>query len=95
MHRITWFLLREPKAAEKVGLSSNCPATSNWLIVDRPKALEPPPPSRGAYQAEGLVKVLEILFAESVEPTVRRSAGEQVAIFLQSEFLHLGSKVLS
>lgn len=84
MHRLTWFLLREPHAAEKVGLASG-PPNANWLLVDRPRALEKPPASRGAYQGEGLARVLEILFAESIEPTVRRSAGEQASIFLQSE----------
>ncbi|KAK2169790.1 hypothetical protein LSH36_7g17006 [Paralvinella palmiformis] len=88
--KIAWFLANEEDSMRKLPLFSDLDVTNltNILLVDPQRSLLDEDTEPSVFTPESLKKVFEIFVSESVEATVRHSAGEQLAIIMHDPSLH-------
>ncbi|KAL5022092.1 hypothetical protein ScPMuIL_001247 [Solemya velum] len=88
LKRLAWFLSYEDKSKNKLPIFSDLDTTNlaNIFIVEIPRSLEDV--GRSVFQVESLKKVYEIFSNVSVDPAVKKSAIDQLAIMLQDQSLH-------
>ncbi|XP_060587035.1 rotatin-like, partial [Ruditapes philippinarum] len=88
LKRLSWYLSNETNSGKKLPVFSDLDVSnlSNIFIVDTQRSVEDL--GRSVFQVDGLRKVYEIFTSLSVDPGVKKSAVDQLAIILQDPTLH-------
>ncbi|XP_052274853.1 rotatin-like isoform X2 [Dreissena polymorpha] len=89
LKRLSWYLSTEDGSSRKLPTFSELDVShlSNLLIVDTPRSVDEDL-GRSVFQVDGLRKVYEIFTTLSADPSVKKSAADQLAIILQDPSLH-------
>ncbi|KAL3860206.1 hypothetical protein ACJMK2_010362 [Sinanodonta woodiana] len=89
LKRLSWFLSNEENSSKKLPVFSELDVTNlaNIFIVETPRSVDEDL-GRSVFQVDGLRKVYEIFTSLSVDPGVKKSAVDQLAIILQDPTLH-------
>ncbi|XP_052063673.1 rotatin-like [Mytilus californianus] len=89
LKRLAWFLSNEENSQNKQPAFSSLDVANltNIFIVETQRSLDEDY-GRSVFQVDGLRKVYEIFKSDSVDPGVKKSAVDQLAIILQDHNLH-------
>ncbi|KAK3610373.1 hypothetical protein CHS0354_008649 [Potamilus streckersoni] len=89
LKRLSWFLSNEENNSKKLPVFSELDVINlaNIFIVETPRSVDEDL-GRSVFQVDGLRKVYEIFTSLSVDPGVKKSAVDQLAIILQDPTLH-------
>ncbi|KAK6982748.1 rotatin [Biomphalaria glabrata] len=88
---VKWFLRSETMAENKLPDNFEVDKMSSLLILPSPQLVEDNT-SRSVFKEEGLKQVYDIFTSHPVDPGVKKSAGEQMAIMLKDPHLHAAFK---
>ncbi|KAL4234763.1 hypothetical protein ACF0H5_006405 [Mactra antiquata] len=93
LRRLPWYITNETNSSKKLPVFSELDVSNlaNLFIVDTPRSVEDEL-GRSVFQVDGLRKVYEIFTSLSVDPSVKKSAVDQLAIILQDPALHSAFK---
>ncbi|XP_064639862.1 rotatin-like [Lineus longissimus] len=88
--RLAWYLSREEDASRKRPAFSDLDITklSDVFALESPLTLEPTGSPLTVFSSDEMLKVFEIFHSNTVEPKVKKSAADQLAIMLQDSTLH-------
>ncbi|XP_072014285.1 rotatin-like [Amphiura filiformis] len=86
---VLWHLTQDPDRGRKLPSVSNPVLTdmSDLYLMEYPVVLDDSR-ERSVFQVDGLVKVYNIYSSSETEPSLKKSAAEQIAIMLQDVTLH-------
>ncbi|XP_050395156.2 rotatin [Patella vulgata] len=89
LERISWFLANEEESDKKIPVFSDLDVNNlcDTLIVKNVRNVEEDI-GRSVFQMDSLKQVYDIFNGSSVDPTVKKSAAEQLAIMLHDTNLH-------
>ncbi|XP_056009232.1 rotatin-like isoform X2 [Ostrea edulis] len=89
LKRLAWFLSNERDSNEKLPIFASLDVTNltSIFVVELQRSLDEDL-GRSVFQIDGLRKVYEIFNSSSVDPSVKKSAVDQLAIILQDHNLH-------
>ncbi|XP_062593037.1 rotatin-like isoform X3 [Saccostrea cucullata] len=89
LKRLAWFLSNERDSNEKLPVFASLDVTNltSIFVMELQHSLDEDL-GRSVFQIDGLRKVYEIFVSSSVDPSVRKSAVDQLAIILQDHNLH-------
>ncbi|XP_052815197.1 rotatin-like isoform X2 [Mya arenaria] len=93
LKRLFWYLSNEEGGVRRLPIFSELNVTdlANLLIVDTPRSLDNDL-GRSVFQVDGLWKVYAIFTSLSVDPGMKKSAVDQLAIIYQDPSLHAAFK---
>ncbi|XP_060080267.1 rotatin-like [Ylistrum balloti] len=93
LKRVAWFLSNEKDSTKKLPVFSELDVTNltNIFVMETPRSVDDDL-GRSVFQIDGLRKVNEIFKSMSVDPGVKKSAADQLAIILQDHNLHSAFK---
>ncbi|KAJ8303020.1 hypothetical protein KUTeg_019416 [Tegillarca granosa] len=93
LKRLAWFLSNEENSNNKLPVFSSLDVTNltNIFVMETPRSVDEDL-GRSVFQIDGLRKVFEIFTSTSVDPSVKKSAVDQLAIILQDHNLHTAFK---
>ncbi|XP_069111957.1 rotatin-like isoform X2 [Argopecten irradians] len=93
LKRVAWFLSNEKDSTKKLPVFSDLDVTNltNIFVMETPRSIDEDL-GRSVFQIDGLRKVNDIFKSTSVDPGVKRSAADQLAIILQDHNLHSAFK---
>lgn len=93
LQRLSWHLTHEENCSKKLPVFSEMDVSNlaNIFVVDTPRSVDEDL-GRSVFQVDGLRKVFEIVTSLSVDPAIKKSAIDQLAIILQDPGLHSAFK---
>ncbi|XP_078335545.1 rotatin-like [Crassostrea virginica] len=89
LKRLAWFLSNEHDSNEKLPIFASLDVTNlTSIFIMEPQRSLDEDLGRSVFQIDGMRKVYEIFNSTSVDPSVKKSAVDQLAIILQDHNLH-------
>ncbi|XP_046578265.1 LOW QUALITY PROTEIN: rotatin-like [Haliotis rubra] len=89
LRQLAWFLSNETDSSNKIPTFSELDVSNlaNVFITETPRSLDPDP-GRSIFQVSDLHQVYGIFSSKPVDPGVKKSAVDQLAVMLQDQNLH-------
>ncbi|XP_064598734.1 rotatin-like [Liolophura sinensis] len=90
LKRLAWFISHEEDSHLKLPTFADLDVSNitNLFIMKSPRTVDEDDSGQTVFKVDGMQKVYGIFVSETVEPSVRKSAIEQLSIILQDSCLH-------